>query len=300
MVRVAPMAGGASRSIAAETLPKDFPSSKLVAPQQVSFKAADGLEIHGQLFLPAKAKAGEKLPAVIFMHGGPMRQMLLGWHNLYYYHNAYGFNQYLANRGYAVLSVNYRLGVGYGRAFRVVTNGGGRGAAEYQDIVAGANYLRSRNDIDQSRIGLWGGSYGGFLTALGLARNSDLFAAGFDIHGVHDWAARISGAAGIDAGGRDAVKIARESSPVGSVDKWRSPVLLIHGDDDRNVAFSQTVDLIRRLREQRVYFEQIVYPDEVHDFLLHRNWVVIFKAGADFFDRHMKNKHKAQKVSKLD
>ena len=275
--------------IAAEVMPKDFPASILVKPQPVTFKAADGLNIHGQLFLPAHARAGEKLPAVIFMHGGPIRQMFLGWHNRYYYHNSYAFNQYLANRGYAVLSVNFRLGIGYGRAFRVITEGGGRGAAEYQDIVAGAHYLRSRSDIDPTRIGLWGGSYGGYLTALGLARNSNLFAAGVDIHGVHDWSVRFSGANLIEYGDRDAVKIARESSPVGSIDKWRSPVLLIHGDDDRNVAFSQTTDLVRRLREEKVVFELMVYPDEIHDFLLHRTWLEIFKASGDFFDRHLKN-----------
>ncbi len=307
MLRVMPSSGGAARSVAAETLPKDFPAPKLVAPQPAIFKAADGLEIHGQLFLPANARAGEKLPAVIFMHVGPSRQMMLGWHNMYYYHNAYGFNQYLASRGYAVLSVNYRLGIGYGRAFRQAKNGGGRGASEYQDIVAAANYLRSRSDIDQSKIGLWGGSYGGYLTALGLARNSDLFAAGVDLHGVHDWSVRISGATWIEYGERDAVKIARESSPVGSVDKWRSPVLLIHGDDDRNVAFSQTADLVRRLREQKVEFEQIVYPDEVHDFLLHRHWLEIYDAAAKFFDKHLKGARatpasgqSSQRISRLD
>jgi N-acyl-D-aspartate/D-glutamate deacylase/dipeptidyl aminopeptidase/acylaminoacyl peptidase len=284
--------------IAAEVFPKDFP--RLVTPQAVLFKAADGIEIHGQLFLPPRARAGEKLPAVVFMHGGPMRQMMLGWHNMYYYHNAYGFNQYLASRGYAVLSVNYRLGIGYGRSFRVVKDGGGRGAAEYQDILAGANYLRSRSDIDQAKIGLWGGSYGGYLTALGLARNSDLFAAGVDLHGVHDWSVRISGSSWIDYADRDAIKIARESSPIGSVEKWRSPVLLIHGDDDRNVAFSQTVELARRLREQKVYFEQLVFPDEIHDFLLHRHWLEIYKAGADFFDRQLKQKQAAKRLSQLD
>ncbi|HZF38659.1 MAG TPA: alpha/beta fold hydrolase, partial [Blastocatellia bacterium] len=165
---------GEPRIVASETLPKDFPSSQLVTPQQVIFKAADGLDVHGQLFLPKDAKPGDKLPTIIFMHGGPSRQMMLGWHNMYYYHNAYGFNQYLASKGYAVLSVNYRLGIGYGRAFRQAKNDGPRGASEYQDIVAAAHYLRSRDDIDRSRIGLWGGSYGGYLTALGLARNSDL------------------------------------------------------------------------------------------------------------------------------
>lgn len=278
---------GQPRTVAVETLPKNFPAAQLVTPQQVTFKAADGLEIHGQLFLPKNAKPTDKLPAVIFSHGGPMRQMMLGWHNMYYYHNAYGFNQYLASKGYAVLSVNYRLGIGYGRAFRTAKNGGRRGASEYQDIVAGAQYLRSRSDIDQARIGLWGGSYGGFLTAMGLARNSDLFAAGVDLHGVHDWSLRIGG--NPDAGNRDAVKIAFEASPVSSVEKWRSPVLLVHGDDDRNVAFSQTVDLVRRLRELKVPHEVMIYPDEVHDFLLHKTWIEIFKASADFFDRNLKN-----------
>ena len=99
---------------------------------------------------------------------------------------------------------------------------------------------------------------------------------------------RISGASWIDYGNRDAQKIALESSPVASVSKWRSPVLLIQGDDDRNVSFSQMVDLARRLREQNVEFEQLVFPDEVHDFLLHRHWLAAYHAASDFFDRHLK------------
>lgn len=278
-----------------------FPASQLVTPQQVIFRAEDGLEIHGQLFLPKNARPGEKLPAVVFAHGGPVRQMLLGWHYLYYYHNAYGFNQWLASKGYAVLSVNFRSGIGYGRDFRQAPQRGARGAAEYQDIVAAAHYMRSRSDIDPARIGMWGGSYGGYLTALALARNSDLFAAGVDLHGVHDWSARLSNANWIDYGNRDAQRIAFESSPVAAVEKWKSPVLFIHGDDDRNVAFSQTVDLAVRLRERGVPFEQIVYPDEVHDFLLHRHWLAIYQAAADFFDRHLKQNNAANgQTSSLD
>src|SRR3989442_14045667 len=127
------------------------------------------------------------------MHGGPMREMLLGWHYRDYYHNSYAMNQYLASRGYMVLSVNYRSGIGYGRAFRLAPHRGARGASEYQDIVAGAKYLQSRDDVDKKRIGLWGGSYGGYLTALGLARNSDIFAAGVDFHGVHGWGGHFAG-----------------------------------------------------------------------------------------------------------
>src|SRR5262249_58456275 len=98
--------------------------------------------------------------------------------------NSYAMNQYLASRGYMVLSVNYRSGIGYGRGFRLAQHRGARGASEYQDVVAGAKYLRSRDDVDSKRIGLWGGSYGGYLTALGLARNSDIFSAGGDFHCV--------------------------------------------------------------------------------------------------------------------
>ena len=104
-----------------------------------------------------------------------------------YYSNAYAVNQYLAAHGFVVLSVNYRLGIGYGRAFHHPEHAGYAGAAEYQDVVAGARFLQSLPSVDGKRIGVWGGSYGGYLTALALARNSDIFKAGVDLHGVHDW-----------------------------------------------------------------------------------------------------------------
>ena len=274
-----------TRPLAPQALPSQFPADELTEPEQVIFKAADGLEIHGQYFKP-KGVTG-KAPAVVFMHGGPMRQMLLGWHYSYYYHNAYAMNQYLASRGYAVLSVNYRAGIGYGRAFREARHRGARGASEYQDIVAAGKYLKSRSDIDAKRIGLWGGSYGGFLTAMGLARDSDMFAAGVDLHGVHDWSVRVGRGPG-GGGSPELIKLARESSPISSVDKWKSPVLLIHGDDDRNVAFSQTVDLVRKLREHGVQFEEMVFPDEVHDFLRHQDWLRAYHAAVDFFDRKLR------------
>jgi dipeptidyl aminopeptidase/acylaminoacyl peptidase len=277
--------GSNLKPLAPLALPRDFPSAKLVVPEQVIFKAADGWEIHGQLFKPANASG--KLPALVFIHGGPSRQMLLGWHYLYYYHNSYAMNQYLASRGYIVLSVNYRSGIGYGRSFRMAQHRGARGASEYQDVFAGAKYLRERDDVDKKRIGLWGGSYGGYLTALGLARNSDIFAAGVDFHGVHDWSVNVAGLR-VPTDTAERNRIARESSPISSVDKWKSPVLLIHGDDDRNVEFSQTVNLVRRLRANGVYFEQLIYPDEIHDFLRHQDWIHAYHASADFFDKHLK------------
>jgi dipeptidyl aminopeptidase/acylaminoacyl peptidase len=269
--------------IASQTLSDDFPKN-LVVPQQVIFKAGDGWTIHGQLFISDKTKKG-KQPALMHFHGGPVRQMLLGFHYSPYYHRAYAMNQYLASLGYVVLSVNFRLGIGYGRAFRDVPDGGPRGCSEYRDLLAGARFLRSLEYVDIDRIGLWGGSYGGLMTALGLARNSDLFAAGVDFHGVHDWnqwQAWVTGQA------NDHDLTEWKSSPISDLESWRSPVLLIHGDDDRNVPFSETQWLVRKLEEQGVSYELLVFPDDVHGFLLHRNWVKAFKATASFFNRKLK------------
>jgi dipeptidyl aminopeptidase/acylaminoacyl peptidase len=275
--------------IAQEALPADFPSKQLVMPKQVVFKSEDGLEVHGQLFVPVGRN--QPGPALIFMHGGPIRQMMLGFHYMYYYHNAYAMNQYLASQGYVVLSVNYRLGIMYGRAFREAANASWRGAAEYRDIVAGAKFLQGLATVDQKKIGLWGGSYGGYLTALGLARNSDLFAAGVDLHGVHDWSVFLSRWENHPRAPdtREAEKLAFDSSPDASVSGWKSPVLLIHGDDDRNVPFGQTVDLAQRLREQNVSLEELIFPDEIHDFLLWKDWVKAYAATTAFFDRTLKH-----------
>jgi dipeptidyl aminopeptidase/acylaminoacyl peptidase len=275
----------ARKMVAASALPKDFPSDQLVEPQIVTFKSEDGLEIHGQLFVPRNHAASA--PALIFVHGGPPRQMMPGFHYMYYYHNAYAENQYLASRGYVVLSVNYRLGAMYGRAFREPANASWRGSAEYKDVVAGARYLQGLAYVDRKRIGIWGGSYGGLLTALALARNSDIFAAGVDFHGVHDWSAFLAGRSGDAPDAKEAAKLAFDSSPVASAATWKSPVLFMHGDDDRNVPFSQTTDLVQRLRGQNVDIEQIIFPDEIHDFLLWRTWVKGYKATAEFFDRKL-------------
>ena len=279
--------------IAKNVLPATFPEAQLVTPKQVVFKSEDGLEIHGQLFTPKNQK--QRGPALIFTHGGPIRQMLLGWHYMQYYHNAYAMNQYLASKGYTVLSVNYRLGIMYGRAFREPPNSVWRGASEYQDVVAGAKFLQTLDNVDPQRIGLWGGSYGGFLTAMGLARNSDIFKAGVDFHGVHDWATFLPmWVAEVDAKNAEVapdVKEARElafkSSPVASVATWRSPVLFIHGDDDRNVPFQQTTDLVEKLRAQKVAFEELIIPDEIHDLLRWSDWVRAYRTTAEFFDRRL-------------
>jgi dipeptidyl aminopeptidase/acylaminoacyl peptidase len=285
---------GAVRLLAEDRIPATFPAARLVTPRQVVYRAADGVRVHAQLFDAPGATAlaaGARKPAVIFVHGGPPRQMLLGWHYSDYYSNTYAVNQYLASRGFVVLSVNYRLGIGYGHDFHRPADAGAQGASEYRDVVAAARWLRARPDVDPARVGIWGGSYGGFLVAMALARNSDLFAAGVDVHGVHDWTTER--ARGLMERSRyeqapdlaRALDVAWASSPVSAMKGWRSPVLLIHGDDDRNVRFSQTVDLARRLAAAGVPFEELVIPDDTHHFFRHANMLRVDEAVADYLAR---------------
>ncbi len=293
---------GTPKVLAQNLVPGNFPQTQLVTPKQVTFKAPDGTTVHGQLFEPAGVpaaggparKPAERSPALIYVHGGPPRQMLLGWNYSNYYSNSYALNQYLASQGFVVLSVNYRLGIGYGYAFHQPANGGPSGASEYQDVRAGAVWLAEQPQVDAARIGIYGGSYGGYLTALALARDSKLFAAGVDIHGVHDWSAQRAGFSLSQNPGFEkipdfekAVNVVWESSPISSLKTWTSPVLIIHGDDDRNVRFNQSVDLVRRLEKRGIPMETLVIVDDTHHWMKHSNALKLGAATADFFKRKL-------------
>lgn len=294
-------ANGTPKILAQNLMPASFPQNQLVTPRQVTFKSPDGLTLYGQLFeptnssgkKPADRSPTDRSPALLYVHGGPPRQMLLGWHYSDYYTNSYALNQYLASQGFVVLSVNYRLGIGYGYEFQHPAKSGPSGASEYQDVRAGAEWLAQQPQVDASRIGIYGGSYGGYLTALALGRDSKLFAAGVDIHGVHDWSTQAGFKWGLaDRAEKNpdldqANKVILEASPISSVRNWTSPVLVIHGDDDRNVQFSQSTDLVRRLDKQNVPIETLVIVDDTHHWMKHTNAVKISAATADFFKRKL-------------
>jgi dipeptidyl aminopeptidase/acylaminoacyl peptidase len=289
-ISIANLDGSHRVTLAGGEPPADFPVSQLVTPKRVIFQAADGVQVHGQLFTKGDSTSRAAKPGVIFVHGGPPRQMLLGWSYMDYYSNSYAVNQYLAAHGFVVLSVNYRLGIGYGRAFHHPEHAGFAGASEYQDVLAGARFLQSLPGVDPTRIGIWGGSYGGYLTALALARNSDIFKTGVDWHGVHDWTRLMDGRLGkpdrYEKGDRDeAMETAWNSSPDANVDAWKSPVLLVQGDDDRNVPFQQTIDLARRLDARNIPYEELVLPNEIHGFLRHASLLEADQATAAFLSR---------------
>lgn len=265
--------GGAPRVIYPKLGP-DFPVAAHVTPEIIKITASDGIETSNQLFLPKDLKPGERRPAMVFVHGGPSRQMLPGYHYMQFYHWSYAYNQWLANQGYVVLSVNYRRGIGYGRSFQRADSTNRQGNAEYRDVLAAGRYLQTRSDVDPARIGIWGLSYGGLLTAQALARNSDLFVAGADLAGVHLYDNVL-----------DTAALSYKSSAASAIGTWKSPVFLVHGDDDRNVDFAQTVGLVQLLRAHDVHYELIVIPDEPHESLLHSRWIDTWEQVGDFLHR---------------
>lgn len=288
-MRAAVVENGRFVDLAPQSIPADFPGSRFVEPHQVIFSATDGLSIHAQLFLPPGERSGERHPAVVFFHGGSRRQMLLGFDWIEYYSQAYAMNEYLASKGYIVLSVNYRGGIGYGLDFREALNYGPSGASEFNDVMGAGLYLKNRSDVDGKRIGCWGGSYGGYLTALALARASNVFAAGVDYSGVTDWN-KLMHALQPDYNpleNPEQAQLAFLSSPIASISIWHSPVLLIQGDDDQDVPFAQTVQLAGALREHGVDFEELIFPDELHQVLLRRNWIRAYTAEEDFLNRKL-------------
>jgi len=284
-------ADGSSRLLMA--LADDFPAAQLVTPHSVHFLAADGTKVHAQVFRPASASTTPR-PAVLFVHGGPQRQMLLGWHNMDYYANAWAINQYLVSQGYIVLQVNYRLGPGYGHDFHYPPDASAWGASEYRDVRAAGRYLRALPDVDGTRIGIYGGSYGGYLTAMALAHDSDLFMVGVDLHGVHDWtrpqyAEQFTRQVhdGDQAAAERFLQTAWASSPMSAIAGWRSPVLLIHGDDDRNVEVGQSIELAHRLRRAGVPHDVMLVVDENHHWSRYAHQLQVNAATVGFLQRHL-------------
>jgi dipeptidyl aminopeptidase/acylaminoacyl peptidase len=282
---VALSAGGQWRRLAPEAIPSSFPSSKLVMPQAVTFTAKDGQETHAQLFLPRETTS-KPHPAILFFHGGPRRQMLLGFNPNRSYSWIYALNQYLVAEGYIVLSVNYRGGIGYGLDYREADNFGPGGGSELNDLFGAITYLRGRQNVDPHRLGIWGASYGGLMTALGLARASDALAAGVDYAGLYNWSTFLS-SVGEPIDGGDANRRAVESSPIATIDQWHSPVLLVQADDDRDVPSQQAAELIEGLRSHNIDHDVIMIPNEIHDMARYSSWMMLFNAADVYFDRHL-------------
>jgi len=280
------LTAGARWQLLAPEASASFPSSKLVAPEAVTYAAKDGQIVHAQLFLPRDAGSAKPHPAIMFFHGGPRRQMLLGFNPMGAYNWMYALNQHFVSEGYIVISVNYRGGIGYGLDYREARNFGPDGGSELNDLLGTVSYLQGRKDVDAKKVGIWGASYGGLMTALGLARASKDIAVGVDYAGVYNWDTMLA-SIGVPVEPGDATRRGFDSSPVATIDQWHSPVLVVQADDDRNVPLQQSVELIEDLRLHHIDHDEIMMPNEIHDLAHYSNWIALFKATDAYLNRHL-------------
>ena len=263
-----------------------FPSARLVVPEAITFTAKDGQIAHAQLFLPHDAGSAKPHPAIMFFHGGPRRQMLLGFNPMGAYNWMYALNQHFVSEGYIVISVNYRGGIGYGLDYREAKDFGPDGGSELNDLLGAVTYLQGRKDVDPRKVGIWGASYGGLMTALGLARASKDIAVGVDYAGVYNWDSMLATlGAPVEPG--EATRRGFDSSPVATIDQWHSPVLVVQADDDRNVPLQQSLELIEDLRLHHVDHDEIMMPNEIHDLARYSSWMALFKATDAYLNRHL-------------
>jgi dipeptidyl aminopeptidase/acylaminoacyl peptidase len=276
-VAVFAAAGGAGKLIGTPP-PAEFPAAKHVVPTSIELTAADGVKSRAILFLPPDLKPGERRPALVYNHGNGGR-LVLGYADQSdgYYHLNYALINYLVNRGYIVAASNYRGdGALYSKAYNERKNYGAEGVTENRDVIAAGLYLKSRPDVDADRLGVWGLSYGGWLTGEALSRNSDVFKAGAIFAGVQMRSTSF-----------DPQNLAYQSSPAFNIDKWTSPTMFLHGDDDRNVEFSQTVGAVQALRAHGTPVKAVVFPDETHYYFKWQHMVTAFHAVDDWFDQQL-------------
>jgi len=268
-----------------------------VLPRIVSFPSRDGKTLRGLLYEPVSLNASPapqaaqpaRYPAVVFVHGAGIQQNVVeGWT---YYSPNFKFATVLANHGFAVFEVDYRGSSGYGRDFR--TGVAGRlGGKDLEDELAGVEFLKTLPFVDPGRIGIYGGSYGGFMAEMALFRSPGTYAAGAALRPVADWTNYYRSNPGycLERLGKpeDHPEAYRVSSPINFSQGLRDPLLLLHGVLDSNVPFQDTVQLTDRLLRQGKTFELMIYPREDHSFTEPENWIDEYSRILDFFERHLK------------
>lgn len=282
------------------SMPPSWTEENQYVPEEISFKSAGGLTIYGYLMKPKNIRPGEKLPGLVWVHGGPVRQMRPGWHPLRSYALFHGFNQYLVSRGYVVLEVNYRGGIGYGRAFREALFHK-MGVDDVEDVCNAGLYLKSLPYVDPERVGVWGLSYGGYMTLHCLTQRPEVFKMGVNIAGIWDfvqwtrWAEKRYGKGPglfkVYLGGdpETSPDLYRQASPRTFVRGMKAPLLNVQGTSDLNVDFEQMNSIIRDCVENGKYHEVIYYPGEVHTFAKKKTWLDAMPKIEAFMDRFLKN-----------
>jgi len=288
---VAP-AGGGSPVRLADSLPPDIDRAKLVEPRFVRYPSRDGKPVPAYLFTPRGVTSGARRPAIVWIHGDGVTQNYDGWHVRRDYAVYYSFHQYLVQQGYVVLAVDYRGSIGYGKEWRQghFRDLGGR---DYEDVASGVEYLRTLGYVDATRIGVWGLSYGGFMTLQALTVTPELFACGIDVAGVVDWRDWYRDPDGPWIKGRmgsplENADLYRRTAPIERINRLARPLLVLHGTADVNVPYLESVRLVDAALKANKRVEFMMYPGEFHYF--HREHVLrdAWTRVAQFFDRHLR------------
>ncbi len=264
---------------------EEFPSYKWVDPPIITFKARDGALVPARIYKPARFQRGG--PAVLFVHGAGYLQNVHRWWSSYY--REYMFHHLLVERGYLVLDVDYRGSAGYGRDWRtgIYRYMGGK---DLSDHVDAAKYLAAEHGVDPTRIGLYGGSYGGFITLMAMFTEPDVFAAGAALRPVTDWAHYNHGyTAGILNAPQADAEAYQRSSPIYHAQGLKGALLICHGMVDVNVHFQDTIRLVQRLIELRKEnWELAAYPVEDHGFVQATSWADEYKRILKLFEDNLR------------
>ncbi len=290
-VYVMPNAAGAQAVQVTTTPTEAWRSFKWIDPKVITFKARDGVDVYARLFTPEMvgARRDTSRPGVVFVHGAGYLQNAHKYWSTYF--REYMFHNLLAARGYVVLDVDYRASSGYGRDWRTAIYRF-MGGKDLEDIVDGAKYLTTAEKVDPKRIGVYGGSYGGFITLMGMFTTPDVFAAGAALRPVTDWAHYNHGYTSniLNSPQKDA-EAYRKSSPIYFAEGLKGALLICHGMVDTNVHFQDSVRLAQRLIELRKEnWELAAYPVENHGFTEETSWADEYKRILKLFEDNLRRK----------
>ena len=267
---------------------EEWRSFKWVDPQLVTYKTRDGVEVYARLYTPEMvgAKRHAASPAVVFVHGAGYAQNAHRYWSSYY--REYMFHHLLASKGYVVLDPDYRASAGYGRDWRTAIYRW-MGGKDLEDVVDGAKFLVDTQKVSARHIGVYGGSYGGFITLMAMFTTPDVFAAGAALRPVTDWAHyNHQYTSNILNEPQNDIEAYRKSSPIYFAEGLKGALLICHGMVDTNVHFQDSVRLAQRLVELRKENWQLaMYPVEDHGFIEETSWSDEYKRILKLFEDNL-------------
>jgi dipeptidyl aminopeptidase/acylaminoacyl peptidase len=273
-----------------KSLNKEIDPKNLVAGEVVRFNSFDDVEIPGILYTPHEASDKNKVPALVWVHGGPGGQSRLGYN---------GLIQYLVNHGYAVYAINNRGSSGYGKTFQQMDDQK-HGEGDLDDCVSSKKMLVATGKVDPNRIGIIGGSYGGYMTCAALAFRPDEFDVGVDIFGVTNWYRTVQNippwweaqrkSLEKELGDFDDLEYFKKISPLFHADNIKKPLMVLQGANDPRVLKAESDDMVAGVRKNGVPVEYLVFDDEGHGFQKKKNQLEGYRAIKEFCDKYLKNK----------